>query len=199
MASTKVVINFAPELTMHSILRGVQRRNISGLQWIASESWATARTLRGEFGDLLSGTIGFAIRNPDVIPGLKEHLTSFGPSLIDKSPWLADFWEEIFNCRLNRTDGTQSQVNNNHNRSPCKGTEDLNDVKSPYTDLTHLGVSYNVYKAVYLVAHALQEMSDCTVGRGPLPDGACPDPKNFKPWQVRKKTNEIEEITTVNA
>lgn len=185
MASTKVVINFAPELTMHSILRGVQRRNISGLQWIASETWAAARTLRGKFGDLLSGTIGFAIRNPDVIPGLKEHLTSFGPSLIHKYPWLADFWEEIFNCRLNRTDGTQSQVNNN--RSLCKGTEDLNYVKSPYTDLTHLGVSYNVYKAVYLVAHALQDMSDCTVGHGPLPNVTCPDPKNFKPWQVRKK------------
>lgn len=179
MASAKVIINFSAELEMRNILREVQRRNISGLQWIASEAWATARTLRKKYGDLLKGTIGFAIRKADVIPGLKQHLlTSLRPPYIYESDIFAEFWEDTFNCQLKESA--------NSDRFPCKGTEDLNDVYSSYSDVTQLRVSYNVYKAVYLVAHALQDMSDCIVGQGPLPNGTCADPKKFKPWQVRQ-------------
>lgn len=171
---------------MQGILREIRRRNITGLQWIASEAWATATSLWEKFGDLLTGTLGFAIRRADVIPGLKEHLTSLKPSHIHKSAFLAEFWEELFKCRLNGSVNSHSHGDDNYfNRLPCKGMEDLNDVYSPYSDVTQLRVSYNVYKAVYLVAHALQDMSNCIVGQGPFLNGTCADPKNFKRWQVR--------------
>ena len=186
MASPKVIINFCSESEMNYILRAIRHRNITGLQWIASEAWSTAKSLWEEFGDLLTGTLGFAIRRADVIPGLKQHLTSLRPSSIHKSAFLAEFWEEMFNCRLNGSVNSHSHVGDNYlDRLPCKGTEDLNDVYSAYSDVTQLRVSYNVYKAVYLVAHALQDMSNCRVGQGPLPNGTCADPKNVKPWQVR--------------
>uniref|UniRef100_A0A8D0AEH1 G-protein coupled receptors family 3 profile domain-containing protein n=1 Tax=Sander lucioperca TaxID=283035 RepID=A0A8D0AEH1_SANLU len=174
------------ESEMNYILRAIRRQNITGLQWIASEAWSTAKSLWEEFGDLLTGTLGFAIRRADVIPGLKQHLTSLRPSSIHKSAFLAEFWEETFNCRLNGSVNSHSHMGDNYlDRLPCKGTEDLNDVYSAYSDVTQLRVSYNVYKAVYLVAHALQDMSNCIVGQGPLPNGTCADPKNVKPWQVR--------------
>uniref|UniRef100_A0A3B5ABD1 Extracellular calcium-sensing receptor-like n=1 Tax=Stegastes partitus TaxID=144197 RepID=A0A3B5ABD1_9TELE len=144
MSSSKVIINFCSESEMQGILREVRRRNISGLQWITSEAWATAKSLWEKSADLLTGTLGFAIRRAAVIPGL-----------------------------------------NYLDRPPCDGMEDLNDVYSPYSDVTQLRVSYNVYKAVYLVAHALQDMSICKIGKGPFLNGTCADPKNFKPWQVR--------------
>ncbi|XP_045898090.1 extracellular calcium-sensing receptor-like, partial [Micropterus dolomieu] len=183
MASSKVIINISGESEMQSILREIQHRNITGLQWIASEAWATAKSLWEKFGDLLMGTLGFAIRRADVIPGLKQHLTSL--SYIHESAFLAEFWEEMFNCHLNGSVNRHSHgVDNYFDRLPCKGTEELNDVYSPYSDVTQLRVSYNVYKAVYLVAHALQDMSNCTVGLGPFLNGTCADPKNFKPWQL---------------
>uniref|UniRef100_A0A4W6C7N1 G-protein coupled receptors family 3 profile domain-containing protein n=1 Tax=Lates calcarifer TaxID=8187 RepID=A0A4W6C7N1_LATCA len=170
-SGTSVIINFCSESEMQGILTEIRRRNITGLQWIASEAWATATLLWEKFGNLLTGTLGFAIQRADVIPGLEEHLTSVRPSDIHKSTFLAEFWEETFNCRLNGL--------------PCKGTESLDDVYSPYSDVTQLRVSYNIYKAVYLVAHALQDMSDCKGGKGPFSNGTCADPKHFKPWQVR--------------
>ncbi|TKS80912.1 Extracellular calcium-sensing receptor [Collichthys lucidus] len=186
MASSKVIINFSGESEMQGILKEIQHRNITGLQWIASEAWATAKSLWAKFGDLLTGTLGFAIRRADVIPGLENHLTSLRPSYIHESAFLAEFWEEMFNCRLNGSVNSHSHDGDNYlDRLPCKGTENLNDVYSPYSDVTQLRVSYNVYKAVYLVAHALQDMSNCIVGQGPFfPNGTCADPKNFKPWQV---------------
>ncbi|KAF3692671.1 Extracellular calcium-sensing receptor [Channa argus] len=44
--------------------------------------------------------------------------------------------------------------------------------------------SFHIPLAVYLVAHALQEMSNCKVGKGPFLNGTCGDPKNFEPWQL---------------
>ncbi|XP_067364211.1 extracellular calcium-sensing receptor-like [Channa argus] len=185
MASSKVIINFSSESEMQGILREISQRNINGLQWIASEAWATAKVLWEKYGDLLKGTLGFAIRRADEIPGLKQHLLSFRPSCNLQSAFLAEFWEETFNCRLNESVNNHSHgIDNYLDRFPCKGTEDLNDVYTPYLDVTQLRVSFNVYKAVYLVAHALQEMSNCKVGKGPFLNGTCGDPKNFEPWQL---------------
>ncbi|KAM9359508.1 extracellular calcium-sensing receptor-like [Symphorus nematophorus] len=185
MTSSKVIINFSGESEMKGILTEIQHRNITGLQWIASEAWSTAKSLWEKFGDLLKGTMGFAIRRADVIPGLKQHLASLRPSYIHESAFLAEFWEETFNCRLNGSVNSHSHRGDNYfDRLPCAGTEDLNDVYSPYSDVTQLRVSYNVYKAVYLVAHALQDMSKCIVGEGPFLNGTCADPKNVKPWQL---------------
>uniref|UniRef100_A0A672Z4U1 Receptor ligand binding region domain-containing protein n=1 Tax=Sphaeramia orbicularis TaxID=375764 RepID=A0A672Z4U1_9TELE len=186
MSSSRVIINFSGESEMQSILQEIQHRNITGLQWIASEAWSTASSLWAEFGGLLTGTLGFAIRRADVIPGLKQHLISIRPSHIHKSAFLAEFWEETFNCRLNGSVNTHSHSGDPYpDRKPCKGTEDLLDVYTSYSDVTQLRVSYNVYKAVYLVAHALQDMSECISGQGPFSNGTCGDPKSFQPWQVR--------------
>nr|XP_033487569.1 vomeronasal type-2 receptor 1-like [Epinephelus lanceolatus] len=185
MSSSKVIINFSSESEMEVILREIRHWNITGLQWIASEAWATAISLWEKFGDLLTGTLGFAIRRADVIPGLKQHLAGLRPSNIHESAFLTEFWEELFNCRLNGSMNVHSHGGNNYlDRLPCKGTENLNDVYSPYYDVTQLRVSYNVYKAVYVVAHALQDMSNCKIRQGPFHNGACADPKTVKPWQL---------------
>ncbi|XP_042372794.1 extracellular calcium-sensing receptor-like, partial [Plectropomus leopardus] len=185
MASSKVIINFSSESEMKGILSEMQRRNITSLQWIASEAWATAKSLWEKSKDLLTGTLGFAIQRADVIPGLRKHLASLGSSNIHESAFFTELWEEMFNCRLNGSVNGHSHSGDNYlDRLPCKGTEDLNDVYSPYSDVTQLRVSYNVYKAVYVVAHALQDMSNCIVGEGPFLNGACADPKNVKPWQL---------------
>ncbi|CAG6001841.1 unnamed protein product, partial [Menidia menidia] len=185
MSSAKVIINFSGESEMQSILRETRLRNITGLQWIASEAWATARSLWEKSGHLLMGTLGFAIQRAAMIPGLQQHLTNLTPSSIQNQAYFAEFWEETFKCQLNGSmDSKPSGVENHSNRVPCEGSEDLKHVYSPYSDVTQLRVSYNVYKAVYLVAHALQDMSNCITGAGPFLNGTCADSKHFQPWQL---------------
>ncbi|XP_029963507.1 extracellular calcium-sensing receptor-like [Salarias fasciatus] len=184
-SSSKVIINFCSESEMLVILEEIQYRNITGLQWIASEAWSTGKSLWEKSGDILTGTLGFAIQRAEKIPGLKQHLTNLKPSHIRKTAFFAEFWEELFQCRLNGSVNTHSHGAVNYfDREMCKGTEDLNSVYSPYADVTQLRVSYNVYKAVYLVAHALQDMSNCKSGEGPFFNGSCADMKSFKHWQL---------------
>ncbi|XP_056467900.1 extracellular calcium-sensing receptor-like [Gadus chalcogrammus] len=183
-SSSKVIINFNSESEVQSIMRAIRQRNITGIQWIASEAWATAKSLWEEFGDLLSGTLGFGIRRAEVIPGLKQHLSRLRPSNIQDSSFLTELWEETLNCRLNGSVNTHSHMVNHLDRKPCSGMEDLNDVYSAFSDVSQLRVSYNVYKAVYLVAHALQKMSDCEAGQGPFVNGSCGKPQSLEPWQL---------------
>uniref|UniRef100_A0A3P8YBP7 G-protein coupled receptors family 3 profile domain-containing protein n=1 Tax=Esox lucius TaxID=8010 RepID=A0A3P8YBP7_ESOLU len=182
-SSSRVILNFSAELELQSILRECQRRNVTGLQWIASEAWSTAISLWGEFGDLLTGTLGFAIRKADDIPGLKEYLT-LGPSDCRESALLAEFWEDTFNCRLNGSLNIHSHSVSSNNREPCSGKENLGEIYTTYGDVSQLRVSYNVYKAVYLIAHALQDMSNCVAGEGPFFNGTCGNPKHVQSWQL---------------
>uniref|UniRef100_A0A4W5RHQ7 Olfactory receptor C family, x1 n=1 Tax=Hucho hucho TaxID=62062 RepID=A0A4W5RHQ7_9TELE len=183
-SSSRVLLNFSGESELRSILRECLHRNVTGLQLIASEAWATSKSLWGEFGDLLTGTLGFGIRKVDVIPGLKDFLTRLGPSHGHQSAFLAEFWEETFNCRVNDSLNTHSHSVSYLDREPCSGREVLGDVYTPYADVSQLRVSYNVYKAVYLIAHALQDMTNCVAGQGPFINGTCGDPKHVKPWQL---------------
>ncbi|XP_037533474.1 extracellular calcium-sensing receptor-like [Nematolebias whitei] len=185
MSSSKVIINFSGEAEIQVILREIQRQNLTGFQWIASEAWATSKSLWEKTGNLLMGTLGFAIQRVAVIPELQQHLLNLTPSSIYKVAFLAEFWEDTFNCRLNGSMNTHYHGKEKYPYSAtCEGTEDLNDIYSPYSDVTQLRVSYNVYKAVYLVAHALHDMSDCKDGWGPFLNKTCADPIQFKPWQL---------------
>ena len=55
------------------------KQNVTGLQWIASESWSTYIGLQTpHFMPLLRGTLGVAIRRGE-IPGLNDFLLKIHP------------------------------------------------------------------------------------------------------------------------
>lgn len=58
------------------------------------------------------------------------------------------------------------KVSDDENEGPadrpvCSGAEDLSLTASSYTDVSPVRISYNVYKAVYALAHALHALLDC--------------------------------------
>lgn len=194
-------------------------RNVTAIQWVASEAWVTASLLTSPgFHPLLEGTLGFSF--PGVtIPGLKEFLLNIHPSPKEGMEFVNMFWEELFGCRLqfggdkykkneavdNLTRwnafgykphslnnsgslfgpiiGGESTFKGSTDEKPvCTGSEDLRYTNSSYTDVSLVRISYNVYKAVYAIAHALHNLLNCDSAG--LNKDMCEKHKSFAPRQV---------------
>uniref|UniRef100_A0A3P8S2H2 Olfactory receptor C family, u1 n=1 Tax=Amphiprion percula TaxID=161767 RepID=A0A3P8S2H2_AMPPE len=176
-STAHVVVVFATEGQLLDLLLEVSAsRNVTGIQWVASEAWVTASLLTSpHFHSLLEGTLGFSF--PGVwIPGLKDFLLNVRPSPRPGMEFVNMFWEEQFNCKLDFIVGPTLLL--------CTGSEDLRYADSSYTDVSQVRISYNVYKAVYAIAHALHNLLNCdSTGLGKK----CGKHKSFTSEQVGKK------------
>ncbi|XDV29274.1 hypothetical protein PO909_032411 [Leuciscus waleckii] len=160
ISTSKVIIAFMSHREIKILVDELFIQNITGLQWIGSDAWITDDSLADSQGhNLLIGSIGFAVRNAQ-IPGL-------GPK------FLKDFWEHVFDCSL-----SPSEI-----RMRCNGSENLRDVQNSFTDLTDLRFSNNIYKAVYAVAHAVNNLVSCEQNKSSIPNATCLKLIEIKPWQ----------------
>ncbi|XP_041850820.1 extracellular calcium-sensing receptor-like [Melanotaenia boesemani] len=143
-STAKVVVAFAATGDMKVLLEELARDPPPPHHWIGSESWiADPQLLRFSF---CVGAIGVGIPG-SVIPGLRDFLMDLSPSEVAASPTLTEFWEDAFNCTLEKSAAAV--------KKDCDGTEDINTLKHPYTDTSQLRITNMVYKAVYAIAHAI--------------------------------------------
>ena len=66
----------------------------------------------------------------------------------------------------------------------CTGNESLRNIETAFLDLSNLRPEYNVYKAVYALAHALDDIMQCVPGSGPFQGQSCASVQGLEPWQV---------------
>ncbi|XP_032401807.1 extracellular calcium-sensing receptor-like [Xiphophorus hellerii] len=144
-STATVVVAFAAIGEMKILLEELSRDPSPPRQWIGSEAWFTDMDML-RFTSC-AGAIGVAIQQ-SVIPGFRNFLLDLSPSEVAASPVLSEFWEDAFNCTLRKSGDTQKRM--------CNGQEDLNTLKSPYTETSQLRITNMVYKAVYAIAHAIQ-------------------------------------------
>ncbi|XP_041796760.1 extracellular calcium-sensing receptor-like [Chelmon rostratus] len=143
-STAMVVVAFAASGDMRLLLEELSLKAFPPRQWIGSEAWVTdPEMLRFSF---CAGAIAFGIQQ-SVIPGLRDFLLDLSPTEVAASPVLTEFWEDSFNCRLEKTAATEESL--------CDGTEDIETLQIPYTDTSQLRITNMVYKAVYAIAHAI--------------------------------------------
>ncbi|XP_034557490.1 extracellular calcium-sensing receptor-like [Notolabrus celidotus] len=175
-ATSKVIMAFVSHREIKLLAKELYKQNITGLQWVGSDAWVTDHSLTDSEGhSILVGSLGYTVSKAK-IPGLEEQLRQLHPSQFPDSQFVRDFWEDVFDCALNESENTQKQ--------PCTGLESLQNVDSQFTDVSELRFTNNVYKSVYAVANALDDLIKCEEGKGPFPNGSCADIKNIQPWQV---------------
>ncbi|XP_072771124.1 extracellular calcium-sensing receptor-like [Nerophis lumbriciformis] len=186
-ATSKVIMAFVSHREIKLLAKELFRRNVTGLQWVGSDAWITDHSLpESEGHGVLAGSLGFTVSRAE-IPGLEEHLRGLHPSQFPHSRFVQDFWEETFDCSLTAIANGQ--------RKPCSGHESLQDVQSQYTSVSKLRFTNNVYKSVYSVAHALNDLFRCEEGKGPFSNGSCADTAHIKPWQVLQYLGKVNFTT----
>ncbi|NXR55065.1 CASR protein, partial [Hippolais icterina] len=200
-STARVIVVFSSGPDLEPLIKEIVRRNITGKIWLASEAWASSSLIAmPEFFRVIGSTIGFALKAGQ-IPGFREFLQKVHPKKSTNNGFAKEFWEETFNCYLpdgSKNSPASTSFHKGHEeglgagngtsafRPPCTGNENITSVETPYMDYTHLRISYNVYLAVYSIAHALQDIYTCTPGKGLFTNGSCADIKKVEAWQVLK-------------
>ncbi|KAL4597556.1 hypothetical protein GN956_G25925, partial [Arapaima gigas] len=175
-STARVIVVFSPSSYLLPLADELVMQQVKERQWIASEGWSTSSAFRtGQLLPILGGTLGIAIRRGE-IPGLREFLLRLRPDSRPENNMVSLFWEDTFGCRFDQ------QEPGNYSKT-CTGQEDLRTADSVYSDVSNLRPTYNVYKAVYALAHALHNLLSCEHGKGPFVGSTCAELHNLQPWQ----------------
>uniref|UniRef100_A0A3B3YS47 Receptor ligand binding region domain-containing protein n=1 Tax=Poecilia mexicana TaxID=48701 RepID=A0A3B3YS47_9TELE len=152
-STVKVILAFVPEGDFYPLMKEIVKQNITGIQWIASEAWITAaRPSTPEMYRAFGGALGFVVQKMD-IPNLNPFLMNINPYRNPSEPFVKDFWEIMVGCK------PSSNVLDTGAAKICLGNETLMDyTQDVFFNVSQLRVAYNVYKAVYTIAHALHQL-----------------------------------------
>ncbi|XP_035535780.1 extracellular calcium-sensing receptor-like [Morone saxatilis] len=182
-STAKVILAFVPEGDFYPLMKEVVKQNITGIQWIASEAWITAsRPSTPEIYQAFGGALGFVVQKM-AIPNLKPFLTRLNPQMYPNNLLVKELWEALYGCNPSLSSGTQLP--------PCTGKESLLEQHSAYMNTSSPRVAYNVYKAVYAIAHSLHNLLLCQPGSGPFQNNSCAQSNNIHPWQLQYYLQEV--------
>ncbi|XP_014352004.1 extracellular calcium-sensing receptor-like [Latimeria chalumnae] len=182
-SSVNAIVIICYEAYLLPVMEEVIRQNITGKIWLASASSSTSGKIFKN--QLLVGTIGLADHKAN-IPGFQDFLLNLHPFTSQHNMYLETFWEEVFGCKWPDTNTYQTTAPNELGKESklCTGTESLKELDISYFDASESRVAYNVYNAVYAVAHALHDLYMCKPGEGPFDNGSCANIHDFEPWQL---------------
>ncbi|NXQ56329.1 TS1R1 protein, partial [Anthoscopus minutus] len=160
-----VTVVFSNKETVLPFFKVVVQRNITGMVWVASEDWSLAQTVWQMPGIQTIGSVfGMAVEKPE--PMMLERFEAWKLWEGGAGAECASRAESVGNARL---DCTQC----------CAGCRALATVP----DMRDTQGSFNVYLAVYAVAHGLHDLLGCA-------SGACSKGTVY-PWQLLHKIRQV--------
>uniref|UniRef100_H9GD40 Receptor ligand binding region domain-containing protein n=1 Tax=Anolis carolinensis TaxID=28377 RepID=H9GD40_ANOCA len=147
--------------------------------WITTARWDVTNIFSGRVltGKSLNGSLSLALHTT-VVPGFEDFLESLNP-FQSNIFFLKEFWCSAFFCSL-------PAYNMNGPGGNCTGEEKLGDLPGVAFEKKMTGQSYNIYNAVYAVAHALHAAYSMRTKHYSLETENRWNRLNIQPWQVNR-------------
>ncbi|KAK7905202.1 hypothetical protein WMY93_017809 [Mugilogobius chulae] len=158
-------------------------QHITDRQFLSVAAWSTSEDIlqNKAFSKLGHGVLGVAIRSAR-IPGFENYVQNLHPSQQPHDEFLREYWEKEFGCTPLPSFSSLLP--------PCNGTESLFGVHSPFTEVSQLRMTYNVYLGVYAAAHAIHSLLSCS-GTEASPASNCSSPQNVTSAELMQHLNKV--------
>nr|XP_051687082.1 vomeronasal type-2 receptor 116-like [Oryctolagus cuniculus] len=140
--------------------------------WVTTSQWDFASSEKPFLLNSFHGTLIFSNHHAE-ISGFKNFLRTANPSKYPEDSYLSKFWSLAFNCSVTETSCKTLQN--------CPLNASLESLPPHRFDMSMSDGSYNIYNAVYAVAHSVHEMLLQEVEMQPVNNGA---KVAFSPWQL---------------
>ncbi|XP_015746015.1 vomeronasal type-2 receptor 26-like [Python bivittatus] len=146
--------------------------------WIVTSHWNFDSLSVQKLWDIQSfhGALSFTVRSKEP-PGFQDFVHTVRPSWAKEDNFIQNFWEQAFDCLLHI-----SSVNED-NKLLCTGEEDLESLPSTFFEMNMSGHNYNIYNAVYIMAHSLDVLLKSRSRGGRLMEAERLGFHYLKPWQ----------------
>ncbi|XP_030319277.1 taste receptor type 1 member 1 [Calypte anna] len=163
-----VTVIFANRQSVHPFFKVMVQRNVTGMVWVGSEDWSLDQTIRQIPGIQNIGTvIGISVEMMD--PAMVERFVSWKA---EKSPVA----EQDDSVEGGGENGGSAQLDCTQRCTACH-------LSASALDTYDTQASFNVYSAVYTVAHGLHDLLGCA-------SGACSKGTVY-PWQLLEKIKQV--------
>ncbi|KAM5187456.1 LOW QUALITY PROTEIN: vomeronasal type-2 receptor 116-like [Callospermophilus lateralis] len=140
--------------------------------WVTTSQWDVTNSKKHFILDPFHGALIFSHHHGE-ISGLKHFIQTANPAKYPEDTFLARLWWMHFNCSVSESECKTLES--------CSSKGSLAWLPRHHFDMAVSDGSYNIYNAVYAVAHTLHEMLLQQVDGQPMKNGKEPV---FSPWQL---------------
>ncbi|KAH0626606.1 hypothetical protein JD844_001686 [Phrynosoma platyrhinos] len=149
-----------------------------GKVWIITSHWDFATLSFEQIWDIQTfyGSISSSVHSNQPL-GFQEFVQMIRPSQCKEDGFILDFWEQAFICSLRMPNGQEEEKS-------CTGKEKLETLPGTLFEMNMTGHSYNIYNAVYAVAHSLHATLESISKHGRLIKGKKLVPQDVYPWLI---------------
>ncbi|XP_053120354.1 vomeronasal type-2 receptor 26-like [Hemicordylus capensis] len=127
----------------------------------------------------LHGALSFTIHSKEVLE-FQHFLQSRNHLQTREDGFIRDFWEQAFDCEL------PNPLVSMKAEETCTGAEKLESLPGAFFEMSMTGHSYNIYNAVYAVAHALHAMQSWQSKHRAIVKGERLNLQDRQPWQLHR-------------
>nr|XP_056720337.1 vomeronasal type-2 receptor 26-like [Euleptes europaea] len=147
--------------------------------WIVTCHWdfGSVSFQRAWDVETFHGALSLAVHSNQP-PGFQTFLQSVSPSWAKGDGFMQYFWEQAFSCSL------RDPVVHGDIKKMCTGEEKLDSIPLILFEMNMTGHSYNVYNAVYAVAHALHAIYIFKSKYRTTEEVRSPEFYNLPPWKL---------------